>query len=57
MAFATTREKNEGLRVVTEALQAIEEKIKEKKGTFVLKEAVSRRYRIYYNVYVAKSCR
>ena len=40
MAFATTREKNEGVRVVTEALQAIEAKIKEKKGTYVLKEAV-----------------
>jgi len=39
MAFATTREKNEGVRVVTEALQAIEAKIKEKKGTYVLKEA------------------
>jgi translation initiation factor 2 subunit 1 len=39
MAFATTREKNEGIRVVTEALQAIEAKIKERKGTYVLKEA------------------
>jgi translation initiation factor 2 subunit 1 len=39
MAFATTREKNEGVRVVTEALEAIEAKIKEKKGTYILKEA------------------
>jgi len=44
MAFATTREKNEGVRVVTEALQAIEAKIKEKKGSYVLKEAVPKKF-------------
>ena len=40
MAIANTPEKNEGIRVMTEALQAIEAKIKELKGNYLLKEQV-----------------
>jgi len=39
MAIANTTEKNEGIKVMTEALQTIEAKIKEKKGNYLLKEA------------------
>ncbi len=42
MAIANTPDKNEGIKIMNEALQVIEAKIKEKKGSYLLKEQVKR---------------
>ena len=41
MVIANTPEKNEGIKIMNEALEVVEKLIKQKGGNYLLKEAVS----------------